>query len=482
MSQKPRGHWFGVRKDLDQGKAAMLMAASFLIPFITWCVASYGPFWDTSYRVQISAESSRLQSVYVSGDELVPHIWDSFVKTIQEDNADVQKAVAEGKSIPGTARQNKKILRQIFPAALANGWLTRGQETDDETIRKVWLDLADEKLVSTKHHLTEENQGIVTYNAKILRSAAPEWPTQMLLKLVPEASVQVARPVYLIPPDEVAATGWRNLKADNVEEAGSTSEDGKSAQKTLRQRYVESIKTILAGFLLAMAIAIPFGVLAGTYDFFSKLIEPFTDFFRYMPAPVFGVVLMAIFGLEFAPKIMLVFLGTMPCAILVIANTTRGLDRMLLEAAQTLGANQRQLVTRVVIPGIMPNLYNDLRILLGSAWTWLVIAELLGFKSGLTEIIDTRGRRFQFEHVYPPILLIGLTGFLTDQLLAAVGRLFFPWIHPAPGFLGRIFGALSSLFQRGESKPKVAQHDGAPLSPPAEASLTVPSQPTPPVS
>jgi NitT/TauT family transport system permease protein len=477
MSQAPRSRWFGVRKDLDQGKAAMLMAASFVVPFVIWCVASYGPFWDKSYRVQVSAESPKLQATYVPGDDLLPNTWNEFVSVIRADNAEVLKARESGQPVAGTARQNKKILRQIFPAALTNGWLTRAQETDDEATRTVWLNVADNKLKVTKQPLSEENRGIIAKNAAMLKAAAPEWPTEMLLKLVPEASVQVARPVYLIPPHEVAITGWANLMADSVEDAGAAASDDKSAQKTLRQRYVESLRTILSGFLLAIVLAIPLGVLAGTYDFFSKIIEPFTDFFRYMPAPVFGVVLMAIFGLEFAPKIMLVFLGTMPCAVLIIANTTRGLDRTLLEAAQTLGANQRQLVTRVVIPGILPNLYTDLRILLGSAWTWLVIAELLGFKSGLTEIIDTKGRRFQFEHVYPAILLIGVTGFLTDQFLAALGRVFFPWVHPAPGFLSKVFGAVSANFKK---RPKEADH-ATPAEPAADAAVTVPAQPTHPV-
>ena len=445
MPSAPRTPWFGVRKELDQGRGVSLMAASFLLPFAVWCLASYGPFWDESHRVQISAESPRLQAVYVPGDELVPHIWEEFVAAIRDDNAEVRKARESGQPLAGTVRQNKKILRQIYPAALANGWLAAGQETDDEAIRTVWLSLADGTLKAGKQPLTSENMAIVSANAALLKTAAPEWPAEMLLKLIPEASLQVARPVYLIPPHEVAVTGWKNLMADKVEDGAASGEDEKSGQKTLRQRYAESLHTIFSGFLLAMLLAIPLGVLAGTYDFFSKLIEPFTDFFRYMPAPVFGVVLMAIFGLEFAPKIMLVFLGTMPCAVLVLANTTRGLDRTLLEAAQTLGANQRQLVARVVVPGILPNLYTDLRILLGSAWTWLVIAELLGFKSGLTEIIDTKGRRFQFEHVYPAILMIGLTGFLTDQLLAALGRWFFPWIHPAPGF----FAKLAMLIKRG---------------------------------
>lgn len=478
MRPASRPSWFGVRKELDQGKAAVLMAVSFVAPFAIWCIASYGPFWDESYRVQISAESPRLQSIYVTGDDLVPHIWEQFVAAIRADNADVIKASESGQPTAGTARQNKKILRQIFPTALANGWLARAQETDDDAMRDVWLNVADGKLKPTKQPLSEENLDIVSKNAAQLKATAPEWPVAMLLKLIPEASLQVARPVYLIPPHEVAITGWKNLMANTVEEGGASAEGDKSAQKTLRQRYLESLRTIVTGFLLAMALAIPLGVLAGTFDFFSKLIEPFTDFFRYMPAPVFGVVLMAVFGLEFAPKIMLVFLGTLPCAVLVIANTTRGLDRTLLEAAQTLGANQRQLVTHVVIPGILPTLYNDLRILLGSAWTWLVIAELLGFKSGLTEIIDTRGRRFQFEHVYPAILLIGLSGFLTDQSLAALGRLFFPWIHPAPGFLAKAFGAVKSLFTNGR---KVTEDRMTCNDSPADATVTVPPQPSQPV-
>ena len=192
-------------------------------------------------------------------------------------------------------------------------------------------------------------------------------------------------------------------------------------------RYLVSIRTIAGGFLLVCLVGVPIALLCGTFSFFSRLIEPFVDFFRYMPAPAFGTLLIALFGIYDAPKLALVFLGTLPQLILMVANTTRMLDTSLLDAAQTLGANRKQLVTRVVIPGILPNLYNDLRILLGWAWTWLIIAELLGVKAGLTEIIDTQGRRFHFDHVYPIILLIGLTGFLTDQFLAWFRGVIFPY-------------------------------------------------------
>ncbi len=442
--------WWTVRKELDQSRATVLMAASFVLPLLVWCVAAYGPWWKVAYEVNVSAESTELQSVYTTGDTLTPTTWKGFQETISKDNADILAARKAGTPMESSTRQNKKIARKIHPLAVANGWLTPAQEIDDTALRQTWIMLAEGKLDDSKDELSDENEVIVKANAEMLKKSSPDWPQESLLKLLPQASEVVARPVYLVPPGVVAASFWKGLTATKAEDG----EPGGS-RKTLLQRYGESWKTIVLGFLLALAVAIPLGVLAGTYDFVSKLAEPFVNFFSYMPAPAFGVVLMAMFGLDFGPKIMLVFLGTLPPAILMIAKTTRGLDGSLVEAAQTLGANQKQLILSVVLPGILPSLYKDLRLLFGTAWTWLVIAELLGFKSGLSEIIDTHGRRFQFDIVYPAILLIGLSGFFMDQLLAYLARYFFPWAEqPKKGFLSRFFAARSRIL--GPAKPRKA--------------------------
>ena len=452
MADSSGRHWFGVRKDLDRTRASMLMALSFVLPLVIWCIASYGPWWKVAHQITVTAESPQLQSVYIGGDRLDPETWNSFTVTIGEENGKTRQARDAGQPVPATPRQNKKILRQLHPPAVVNGWLAPDQETDDEAIRNVWLKLAAGELQATRQSISAENQAIVADNAAMLRKSGEEWPQEMLLKLIPESATEVARPVYLVPPDVVAKSLWNGLTASQPVKL-ETSEQG-AERKTLLQRYAESWRTIVLGFLLAMVIGIPLGILAGTFDFFSRLTEPFTNFFSYMPAPAFGVVLMAIFGLESGPKIMLVFLGTLPGAVLMIAKTTRRLDSSLLEAAQTLGANQRQLLSHVVVPGILPNLYNDLRLLFGSAWTWLVIAELLGFKSGLSEVIDTHGRRFQFEIVYPAILLIGLSGFCMDQILGFVSRFFFPWMAPPKqGFVGRTFERITKLAGTKEPVP-----------------------------
>jgi NitT/TauT family transport system permease protein len=161
----------------------------------------------------------------------------------------------------------------------------------------------------------------------------------------------------------------------------------------------------------------------------SRLVEPFVDFVRYMPAPVFGALAVAIFGLADAPKITIVFIGTFFQLVLVVANTTRDVDAQLLDAGQTLGATRRQLVTHVLVPSVLPRLFGDLRILVGWAWTYLVVAELIGEKSGISAFLYQQQRYRHFDNVYAVIIIIGLVGLATDQLLARLETLAFPYKH-----------------------------------------------------
>src|SRR5690606_1893260 len=139
-----------------------------------------------------------------------------------------------------------------------------------------------------------------------------------------------------------------------------------------------SIQVIFWGFLISSLIGVPLGILCGTFDVFNRLFAPFVEFFRYLPAPAFGALAVAILGIHEAPKIAIIFIGTFFQQVLVVSNTTRKLDPALLEAAQTLGASRPALLFRVVIPGIATDLYKDLRILLGWAWTYLIVAEMIG--------------------------------------------------------------------------------------------------------
>jgi NitT/TauT family transport system permease protein len=226
-----------------------------------------------------------------------------------------------------------------------------------------------------------------------------------------------SNPIYLPAPHEVAEAMYT---------AFVTPPPTKDSP-WLHQSLWHSIQIIFWGFVISSAIGVPLGILCGTYALFSRLSEPFVEFFRYLPAPAFGALAVAILGIYDGPKITIIVIGTLFQQILIIANTTRKLDVSLVEAAMTLGTRNLQVLWRVVIPGILPDLYRDQRILLGWAWTYLIVAELIGTTSGITWFITQQARYQHFANVYAAIAMIGIIGLGTDIVLALIGRRLFPW-------------------------------------------------------
>ena len=230
-----------------------------------------------------------------------------------------------------------------------------------------------------------------------------------------------ANPIYLPAPHEVAKAFVTSF----------TTEPQRRSEQWLHESLWHSITIIFWGFILSSLVGVPIGVLCGTYAAVSRIHEPFIEFFRYLPAPAFGALAVAILGIYDGPKIAIIFIGTFFQQVLIISNTTRKLDISLLEAALTLGAKRMQLLFKVVIPGILPDLFRDLRILLGWAWTYLIVAELIGTSSGITWFITQQARYKNFDNVFAAIMMIGIIGLLSDIILAKLGKCIFPWERSA---------------------------------------------------
>ena len=226
-----------------------------------------------------------------------------------------------------------------------------------------------------------------------------------------------ANPIYLPAPHEVASALYTSF----------TTEPRRRSEQWLHESLWHSITVIFWGFFLSSLLGVPLGILCGTYAAVSRTSEPFIEFFRYLPAPAFGALAVAILGIHDGPKIAIIFIGTFFQQVLIIANTTRKLDMALLEAALTLGAKRLQLLFKVVIPGVLPELYRNQRILLGWAWTYLIVAELIGTSSGITWFITQQARYKNFDNVFAAIFIIGVVGLLSDILLAKLGKKLFPW-------------------------------------------------------
>lgn len=251
----------------------------------------------------------------------------------------------------------------------------------------------------------------------------------------PAATGKRANPVFLPEPHKVAQAFYTAF----------TTEPKLRGDVWLHESLWRSIQTIFWGFLISCIIDIPLGILCGAYAFWSRIGEPVIDFIRYMPAPAFGALAVAVLGINDAPKIAIIFIGTFFQQVLVVANTIRRTDPALLEAAQTLGCRGFRLVLHVIVPSKLAELYTDTRILLGWAWTYLIVAEVVGVSSGITFFINQQAKYRNFENVYAAIIMIGLLGLATDQILAFIGKRLFPWETQRPSriraFITRLFSS-----------------------------------------
>jgi len=238
-----------------------------------------------------------------------------------------------------------------------------------------------------------------------------------------------ANPVFLPAPHEVARAFYTAFNTKPL----------LRGDLWLHESLALSIKTIVWGFLLSSLIGVPLGILCGAYAPVSRLAEPVIDFIRYMPAPAFGALAVAVLGIYDAPKVAIIVVGTFFQQVLVIANTVRRHDPALVEAAQTLGARPWQLLRRVIVPSCIVDIYNDQRILLGWAWTYLIVAEVVGVSSGITFFINQQAKYRNFDNVYAAIIIIGVIGLTTDQALAFFGRQLFAWKNPGSSRLRSFF-------------------------------------------
>lgn len=190
-----------------------------------------------------------------------------------------------------------------------------------------------------------------------------------------------------------------------------------------------SIYRVTAGFMLSAVIALPLGLMIGTYRPVQAMLEPLIDFIRYMPAVAFIPLVMIWVGIDEGSKIAIIFIGTFFQMVLMVAEDVRRVPLAQIEAAQTMGARRGEIVSLVILQSAKPALLDTLRITMGWAWTYLVVAELVAANSGLGYAILKAQRFLQTDKIFAGIILIGLIGLITDQLFRLVHRKAFPWLY-----------------------------------------------------
>jgi NitT/TauT family transport system permease protein len=196
---------------------------------------------------------------------------------------------------------------------------------------------------------------------------------------------------------------------------------------TLWSDAVASVRRISIGFLLATAVALPIGALIGVYRWADAAIEPPVGFIRYMPAVAFIPLTIVWVGIDENQKYLMVFLGTFFQQVLMIQDNFRRVPREYVEIGYTLGMSEPSILRRIVFPAAAPQVWDTLRITLGWAWTYLVVAELVAAQSGLGYRTLVAQRFFETDVIFGVILVIGLLGLIMDQSMRVVGNRLFRW-------------------------------------------------------
>lgn len=244
------------------------------------------------------------------------------------------------------------------------------------------------------------------------------WLLALVGILVPFAAwwgvtaLQLADPVFMPSPVDVAARMLNWAREDELlGDAGI------------------SIYRVVAGWTLSAVIAVPLALMIGTWRPVQALLEPLTDFIRYMPAVAFIPLVMLWIGIEESSKIAIIFIGTFFQMVLMMAEDVRRVPMAQIEAAQTQGASRGEIVQLVLLPSAKPALLDTLRITMGWAWTYLVVAELVAANSGLGYAILKAQRFMQTDKIFAGILLISTIGLAIDQAFRFLHRKSFPWLH-----------------------------------------------------
>ena len=217
-------------------------------------------------------------------------------------------------------------------------------------------------------------------------------------------------PTFLASPITMAQEGWLLFTEYNfIHDIGMT------------------VWRVFGGFILAAIVAVPLGIAMGAHKGVEAFFEPFVSFCRYLPASAFIPLLILWAGLGELQKLLVIFIGSVFQIVLMVAVTVGAARKDLVEAAYTLGANNTGIVRRVLIPGAAPEIAETLRLVLGWAWTYVIVAELIGSSSGIGHMITGSQALLNTGQIIFGIIVIGLIGLISDFAFKALNRRLFAW-------------------------------------------------------
>jgi NitT/TauT family transport system permease protein len=196
---------------------------------------------------------------------------------------------------------------------------------------------------------------------------------------------------------------------------------------SLLDHAAASTTVIFLGWAAAAVFAVPLGILMGSFRLFEAVMEPPVNFVRYLPVSALIPLLILYVGIGDAARIAVVFIGTFFQLIIMVADVAAHVSRDLIDSAYTLGTSRWRAVTHVLFPATLPGVIDSLRLTIGFAWGYVVLAELIAAEHGLGFMILDSMRGLLVSRMFVGLLTIGVLGFAIDQLFKWLHARLLPW-------------------------------------------------------
>ncbi|MHC9293671.1 ABC transporter permease [Mycobacterium sp. LTG2003] len=203
--------------------------------------------------------------------------------------------------------------------------------------------------------------------------------------------------------------------------------EGLSADGELRKQVWPSLRRGLSGFLIGVSLGVVSGILVGSVRFLEKAFDPVLLFFRSLSILALFPVFLLFFGIGEQSKVAIVTWAAFWPVFISTVNAVKGVEKILLNAARTLGAGRAYIFTRVVLPASIPNIFPGIRLAASYAFTALVAAEYLGATEGIGIYIRSSQEGYQIPAMYSGIVVLGIIGVTLNLILAGVEKRLTAW-------------------------------------------------------
>ncbi len=196
----------------------------------------------------------------------------------------------------------------------------------------------------------------------------------------------------------------------------------------LVENTIVSIKRVLSGFLVSAVVAIPLGIFMGYYSLISELLDTPIELLRPIPPLAWVPLALAWFGIGEISMLFIIFIGAFFPILLNTIAGVKGVPKIMIEAAKTLGGKGKDILLKVVIPASSPSILTGLRVGAGIAWMCVVAAEMLpGSDAGLGYLIMYAYSLSRMDVVVASMVIIGLIGIFLDKGLRFIECKYFKW-------------------------------------------------------